>query len=136
MEISDVYLAKVLSELSLKLSNPASQEEMFDGRNWREFKRSMEEEVELLEFTEIQKVKWLVTRLIPKVKQVWAKVSGKTADGKAVNKFQERLEKDTNRKFQKTAVECNLSQKVHWYPRIKYMHGETSEFRNLLRTSC
>ena len=45
----------------------------------------MEAEFELFEYTEIQKENWLVARLNPKVKQLWAKVPRKTADGKAVN---------------------------------------------------
>ena len=50
-EKSHILLTKVLGEISCKLSGPSSQEEMFDGTGWRDFKRGMEAEFDLFEFT-------------------------------------------------------------------------------------
>ena len=42
---------------------------MFDGIGWRDFRRKMEAEIDLFEFTSKKKVRWLVARLTAKVKK-------------------------------------------------------------------
>ena len=80
-EKGQILLTKVLGEISSKLSGPSSQEEMFDGTGWREFRRRMEAEFDLFDFTTEQKVRWLVTRMTPRVKEKWAKIPRRDEEG-------------------------------------------------------
>ena len=83
-EKSYILLTKVLGEISCKLSRLSSQEEIFDGTGWREFRRRREAEFDLFEFTSEQKVRWLVARLTPRVKEKWANIPRRDEEGKVL----------------------------------------------------
>ena len=70
-------LVKAVNNLS-RLNSPVHLWELFDGKDWPEFKRGMEAQARLLSMTPGEELQWLVARMSPRVKAVWAEVENHT----------------------------------------------------------
>ena len=74
------FINSCLTKLVQHSEGPRSQEEMFDGSHWENFKKGMEADFELFELTEDkEKLRWLVSRMTNPVKLFWAKMADKAS---------------------------------------------------------
>ena len=62
---------KVLQEVR-RANSPVNPWEVFDGRDWPQFKKGMEAQARLLSLDPLEELQWLVSRLTPRTKAIWA----------------------------------------------------------------
>ena len=62
---------KVLQEVR-RANSPVNPWEVFDGRDWPQFKKGMEAQARLLSMDPLEELQWLVSRLTPRIKAIWA----------------------------------------------------------------
>ena len=74
MDQNIVTLAATIKSLSMQVRAPVHSWEWFDGRDQHEFKKGMEAQAKLLAMTPTEELQWLVSRLTPRVKAIWAEV--------------------------------------------------------------
>ena len=65
-----------VKSLSMQVRSPGIPQEVFDGRDWLQFKKGIKEQSKLLNLNASEELQWLVSRLSPRVKTVWADFEG------------------------------------------------------------
>ena len=74
MDENITTLVNAVKSLSMQVRSPGSPQEVFDGRDWLQFKKGFKAQSKLLNLNASEELQWLVSRLSPRVKAVWADV--------------------------------------------------------------
>ena len=74
MDENITTLVNAVKSLSMKVRSTGSPQEVFDGREWLQFKKGIKAQSELLNLNASEELQWLVLRLSPRLKAVWADV--------------------------------------------------------------
>ena len=72
MDENIATLVNAVKSLSMQVRNPGSPQEVFDGRERMQFKKGIKAQSKLLNLNASEEMQWLVSRLNPRVKAVWA----------------------------------------------------------------
>ena len=77
--MESLNLLKSLDTLSGRLNVPRSEQELFNGTKWEDFKVSMRAHFDLFSIEgDVEKLQWFVSRMTNPVKVVWAKFADNT----------------------------------------------------------
>ena len=74
MDENITTLVNAVKSLSMLVRSPGSPQEVFDGRDWLQFKKHSKAQSKLLNLNASEELQWLISRLSPRVKAVWADV--------------------------------------------------------------
>ena len=74
MDENITTLVNAVKSVSMQVRSPGSPQEVFDGRDWLQFKKGIKAQSKLLNLNASEELQWLVSRLSPRVKAVWADV--------------------------------------------------------------